>query len=156
MVKANEFLNVCQKCKATCCKMGGPDFTEKEMKKVLKAVHKNYFIKLDKNHYELKSKRGRCPYLKKDNSCEIHKVKPLICLCWPVLSKFKKDRREFLIVECPMTPLLSKKDIEKCKKEASKIPRKIVENGWKMSTIPESELKIILKRFKKFKKKKLR
>lgn len=155
MVKANKYLKVCRKCQAACCKLSGPDLSEKEMKKILKAGFRNYFRKVGKNHYEMISIGGRCSYLKKDNSCEIHKVKPFICLCWPVLPKYKGNKRKYVIVECPITPLLSKKDIEKCKKEASKIPKNILYNCWKMSSLSKAEIKLIKKRFTKFKIKKL-
>jgi len=153
MVKAAKFLQVCKECKAKCCKMGGPDFSEKEMRKVLKVGYKNYFIKVGKNHYELKSKRGVCPYLKKDFSCEIHEVKPLMCLCWPVVVDIKKGKRKYFLVECPMTSLLTKKDIEKCKNEASKIPKDVLTKDTKLSKFDQN---LIRKRFSKFKKKNLK
>ncbi|MEM4182157.1 MAG: YkgJ family cysteine cluster protein [Candidatus Pacearchaeota archaeon] len=80
-MKKDKVLEVCQKCNAACCKMGGPDFTKSEMQKVLKAEHQNFFIKINSNYYELKSKKGVCPYLSKENSCLIHKEKPLMCKC---------------------------------------------------------------------------
>ena len=60
-MKADKFLETCQKCKAFCCKMGGPNFTESEMKRVLEAGYKNYFFEVRDKIYELKSKKGICP-----------------------------------------------------------------------------------------------
>jgi len=127
MVKADKFLLVCQKCKAACCKTGGPNFTEKEMKKIINAGYKNYFFKIKDNIYKLKSKRERCPYLKKDNSCEIHKIKPILCLCHPVFPNFAKKKKGYIIIKCPMAKILSKKEIERCKKEANKVSRKLLD-----------------------------
>ena len=56
-------LKVCQKCKASCCKLAGADFTKEEMQRVLKAGHPDHFVKLNENHYETKCKNGICPYL---------------------------------------------------------------------------------------------
>ncbi|MDO8622662.1 MAG: YkgJ family cysteine cluster protein [archaeon] len=157
MVKADKFLLVCRKCKAACCKMGGATFTGKEMKKVLKKGYKNYFFKVKEGIYELKSKKGRCPYLKKDNSCEIHKIKPILCLCYPVFQNFDKQKNGYIIIECPMAKILSKKEIEKCKKEVSKIPIKFLEMAINLKTIKnKKDRKLIKKRFKKFKIKELK
>lgn len=157
MVKADKFLLVCKKCKAACCKMGGPNFTEKEMKRVINAGYKNYFFKVKEGIYELKSKRGRCLYLKEDNSCQIHKVKPISCLCWPVFPNFDKNKKGHIIFGCPMAKILSKKEIEKCKKEANKFSRKLLDVAIDWKTIKNKEdRKLIKKRFKKFKIKELK
>ena len=157
MVKADKFLNICQKCKATCCKIGGPNFTEKEMKSVLKAGHKNYFFEVRPRIYELKTKRGICPYLKKDNSCEIHKIKPILCLCHPIFPNFDKKKKDYVIIECPMAKILTKKEIEKCKKDADKISKKLLDTALDWRTIKnKADRKLIKKRFKKFKVKELR
>jgi Fe-S-cluster containining protein len=122
------------------------------MKKVLKSGYKNYFFEVKDNIYELKSKRGICPYLTKNNSCKIHKIKPILCLCWPVFPNFRKKKKEYILIECPMTKILSKREIEKCRKEASKISKKLLDVALDFSTISKSEAKLIQKRFNKFKK----
>lgn len=155
-MKAEKFLNVCQKCKATCCKMGGPDFSEKEMRRVLNSGFKNYFVKINKNHYELKCKKGICPYLKKYYSCKIHKIKPLMCICWPICVDIKNEKSVFSLAICPLTKLLSKSEIEKCKKEAMKIPKLTLKESFTSSKLPKSDLKLIKLRFNKFKKIKLK
>ena len=114
---------VCGKCKASCCKMGGPDFTKKEMQRVLRAGFKDCFSKIDNNHYELKSKNGKCPYLSKDYSCLIHNVRPLMCKCWPIFPDIKNKKREYFLIQCPVTSYLSKKEILTMKKQL-KMPSK--------------------------------
>lgn len=156
MVKAEQYLEICRKCKAECCKIGGPNFTEKEMKNVLKKGHKNYFFEVRDKIYELKSKKDRCPYLKKDNSCEIQNVKPLLCLCWPVLPDFKNWKKTYILIECPLTKVLTKNEIEKCKKEASKISKKMMDIALDYSTIPKKEAEKLEKKFKKFKRRRLK
>ncbi len=155
-MRANVVLKVCQTCKATCCKMGGPDFTKLEMQKVLKAGHPNFFVKISDNHYELKSKRGLCPYLSEDNSCSIHEVRPMMCKCWPVVVECDKDKKVFYLIDCPLTPLLSKHDISIMKKQASRIPKEIIVSSFSHSKLSKSDIKLIQKRFKGFKRKPLR
>ena len=148
-MKANKFLKICQKCKAMCCKAGGPNFTEAEMKKVLKAGHKNYFFKVRPGVYELKSKKGICPYLKKDNSCEIHKVKPILCVCHPIFPNFS-GKKGYTLIECPLAKAMSKKEIKKCKKDADKVSRKLMKVALDWGTIKnKTDRKLIEKRFKK-------
>ena len=154
-MKADKFLKTCQKCNAFCCKMGGPNFTETEMKRVLKVGYKNYFFEVRNKIFELKSKKGRCPYLKKDNSCEIHKVKPLLCQCWPVFPNFNRKKGGYIIIKCPLAKIISKKEIEKCKKEAKKVSEKLLDVALDYSTVSKSDAKLLEKRLHKFKKKEL-
>jgi Fe-S-cluster containining protein len=132
---------------------GGPDFTEAEMKKVVKAGHKNYFFAVRNGFYELTSKKGRCAYLKKDNSCEIQNFKPKMCRAWPV---FPKRKNTYLLIDCPVTKLLSKAQIEKCKKEASGITKKMLDVSLDFSTLSKSDGKLIKRRYDKFKKRVLK
>lgn len=152
-MKLENIKRVCLKCKASCCKMGGPDFTKKEMQKVLKAGFKNCFSKIDDDWYELKSKNGRCPYLK-NYLCSIHDVRPLMCKCWPVYLKFKNKKREYILIQCPLTPYLSKKQILEMKKQASKLPKRFVEEV--KTNLPKKDFELIMRRFKKFKRKRLK
>ncbi len=153
-MKLENIKKVCQKCKASCCKMGGADFTKKEMKKVLNAGFKNCFSKIENNWYELKSKNGKCPYLSKDYSCSIHKVRPLMCKCWPVYLEFKNNKKRYIIIQCPLTPHLSKKQILMMKKQASKLPKKFVECV--KTNLPKKDFKLIMKRFNRYKKERLK
>ena len=158
MVKSEVFLEACQKCKAACCKLGGPDFSKKEMKQTLKAGFPNHFVKISKNHYELRCKKGVCPYLNKDYSCKIHKVKPLMCLCWPIGVDLEKNKKTLYLFKCPITKLLSKEAIKEFKKEAAKLPNEMLREAWceGKTKLSKAELKRIMKRFHKFKKKRLR
>jgi len=47
-MKNNQILKVCQKCKAECCKMGGPDVNKIERNRILQEGFKNYFVKIKK------------------------------------------------------------------------------------------------------------
>jgi Fe-S-cluster containining protein len=150
-MKANKFLRICQDCKASCCKMGGPDFTETEMKKVLKAGYKNHFFEVRDKIYELKTKKGVCPYLKKDNACEIHKYKPILCLCWPVFPNFDRKTGGFIVLDCPLTKHLSKEEIEKCKEEAAKVSKKLLDVALDYSTVSKEDARILEEKLHKFK-----
>jgi len=148
-MKSNKFLEVCQKCKATCCKVGGPNFTQKEKDTVINEGYKDYFFKVRPGIYELRSKRGKCPYLKKDNSCEIHKIKPILCVCHPVFPNFK-GKKGYSIIECPLAKVMSEKEINKCKKDADKVSKRLMEAALDWGTIKnKKDREIIEKRFKK-------
>lgn len=151
-MKSNEILQVCQKCKAKCCRMGGADFTKSEMQKVLKAGCPDFFVKIKENWYELRNKRLICPYLSEDNSCSIPEFRPLPCRFWPIDVEYENNNRKYFLVECPLTFLLSRQDIQIMKKLASRIPKEIVDDYcFSKSKLPKSEIKQINKRFKKFK-----
>lgn len=134
-MKRDALLNICQKCRAACCKLSGPCFTKQETKRVLESGYSNHFVKLNEHHFELKSKKGICPYLTKDCACSIHKVRPVMCRCWPVYINKKK---EFFLVDCPLASFLSNKEINVMKKQASQIPKKF---------LSDSDQKLIEKKF---------
>lgn len=154
-MNASKASEVCIKCGAYCCKLGGPDFTKEEMERVLKAGHPDYFVKIGRNHYELKGRKGVCPYLKGNNSCLIQKVKPPMCKSWPVDVEYKKNKKAFLLIKCPLTPLLSKQDIGTMRKQAGSTTREIIENSSTHSKLTESDIDLITKRFYKLKTKPL-
>jgi len=77
-------IDICKKCRASCCKLGGADFTLLEKNIVLKAGYPDFFVKINDNHYELKCTGGICPYLTKENSCSIYNFRPLVCKSFPV------------------------------------------------------------------------
>jgi len=65
MGTSNKFLEICKKCKAKCCKACGPTFDKEGVERILREGYGNYFVEVKKGFYELKTKRGVCPYLKK-------------------------------------------------------------------------------------------
>lgn len=144
---------ICQKCKASCCKLGGTDFTKVEMQKVLKLGYPNYFVKINENHYEMKSKKGICPYLKKDNSCLIYHVRPAACKSFPVYIN-SDNKKDFFLIDCPLSKHLKEKEIKTMKNQAKKISE-IIPATFSSSKLPKSDLKLIEKRFNKFKMKRI-
>ena len=112
---------ICIKCGAKCCFLGGPSFTKKEREKILKAGFKDIFIFSGK-YYDLKAKNDKCPFLK-NKLCLIHSIKPIVCKIWPVYPIFKENKRKFIILCCPLSKDLSKKEIKMLKKLAEKIPK---------------------------------
>lgn len=77
-------------------------------------------------------------------------MKPLICRCYPVFPEYKGNKKTYIIVECPLVKIMSKEDIEKCRKEASKASKKLMEVSLDYSTIPKTEREKVEKRFKRF------
>jgi Fe-S-cluster containining protein len=130
--------------------MGGSDLTEKEVKRILKANHPNFFRKIGKDHYEIKSKKGICPYLTKDHSCKIEDTKPLMCKSWPVDPEYKGKKAAVVLMQCPLTPLLSSKQVKDMEKHAGKVLPHIINGGFSKSQLSKSDIDLIYKRYQKF------
>ncbi|MBI5077428.1 YkgJ family cysteine cluster protein [Candidatus Falkowbacteria bacterium] len=154
-MKNDILLKICRQCKAACCRLGGSDVTKSEMNKILNNGQPNYFIKIGSNHYEMKSRKGVCPYLTKDYSCSIHKVRPLMCRCWPVDAEIEDNKKCFYINICPITHLFSDADIIKLKKKLSKVPDAILTCSISNSILSKNDIKLIEERYEKFKTKSL-
>ena len=71
-----------------------------------------YERKINNNHYETLTKNGACAYLRKDNICSIQKIKPKMCWAWPVHLDFRKNKKIYYLMHCPLTPYLSEKQIK--------------------------------------------
>ncbi len=147
-MKLQNIKKICQKCRAICCKMGS-DFSEKEMKKVIKKNPKlkKYFSKIEEGYYELKPKNGKCPCLSKDYNCSIHKDRSLMCKAWPVFPEYKGKKKRYIIIQCPLTPHLSKTQLETMKKQASKLPKTITKRV--ETSLPKKDFDSFIKKFKK-------
>ena len=143
-MKLENIKNVCVKCEAKCCYFGGPTLTKREKERVLKAGFKDYFIPCHE-YFDIKTKKGKCPYLK-NCLCSIHKARPISCKIWPIFAKIIKGKRRYLLYNCPLISYLSKKDILKLKKLASKLPDRFYELSWE-GNMPA----YILRKIKKFK-----
>ena len=144
MILHSDPKSVCQECKAFCCRLVTPPVTEKEKQQILKAGFPDFFEKIGTDLYRIKSQdKKRCPYLKKDDSCSIHNVKPELCALWPVVPYYKNKKRGCLIIKCPLHSYLPKKFIDDSMREAKNIPLHIIEQLWKLSP----EMKEKYKRF---------
>ena len=155
-MKKSEYLDICKKCKASCCKLGGTNLTKEEVDRVLVKGFENNFIEIKPGIYELKSNEdGVCPYLQEDFSCKIHDVKPLICTCWPIFPEFDKGKINHILINCPLVKKMPKEDIEKCKKESLCVTMKIAEATSDESLIPPEQLKKILERYEAIEKSEL-
>ena len=139
-----DFLKVCKACDTFCCKQRLPPISIKEKEEILNMGNENYFIPLKDDIYTIKAlENGSCPYLKSDNTCHIHNVKPDLCKIWPIVPRIKNNKKEYIVIKCPIFPLLSEDDIKNSKKEAEKIPSEIINQLWNIS----NELK---EKYKKF------
>ena len=149
-MKLANIKNICKKCKGTCCKLGGAEFTKKEMQKVIAAGYPDYFRKINNNHYETLTKNGVCAYLKKDSLCSIQKLKPKMCYAWPVHLDFKGNKKINYLMICPLTPYLSEKEIKIMKKQMSGYTKEFIFcSDTKMSN---NEVKQVMNRYNKFNK----
>ena len=148
---ADEILNTCKDCMASCCKLGGADLTEAEMKNILDAGHADNFMKVDKNHYEMKSIDGVCPYLHEENYCTIHQVRPTMCRCWPVDVQFEARGKKFYINSCPLTKFYPEEEIKKSKEILKTVPDHFLTHGIEESNLSEKDKNTIVRRYSKFK-----
>jgi hypothetical protein len=86
-------------------------------------------------------------------SCEIQEVKPLMCSAWPVLPQIKKGKKEIRIAECPLTPTLSKKEVDKSIEEVEQMNFEVCTGN---TQCDDKELDLINERTSKFKIKRLK
>ena len=142
MPSSQHFLKVCNQCKAFCCTAVRPPVTEKERQDILNAGFKDYFINIGNGIYEIQAgENGQCPYLKNDYTCEIQSVKPNLCRIWPIIPYFENNKRGYLLIKCPLSPYLSKKELEQAKKEAEDIPLLIIQHLWNISKEKKNQFK---------------
>jgi len=138
--------DVCEKCGAACCKIGGADFTLIEMQRVLSAGFSDFFVKLNDDHYELTCKKGICPYLTETNRCSIYELRPLVCRSFPVYISLSKDEEKYSIIGCPLAKYLSKEEIEDKKKMVDEVEN-ILRFTFTGTKLPEEDYDLIQKRF---------
>jgi len=137
------FLATCKQCKSFCCTLVRPPVTEQERENILKAGFNDYFIHVGNGIYDMESgDNERCPYLKHDYSCEIHSVKPELCRIWPVIPRYKNNKRDCIVIKCPLFPHLSEKEIMQAKKEAETLPLSIIEHLWDISPEIKKKYKV--------------
>lgn len=143
MPRSPHFRTVCKNCEAYCCGFVRPLVTDKERQDVLGAGFQDYFIEVGNGIYEIKpGRRGFCPYLNEDYSCEIHAVKPRLCRVWPVVPRLRNEKLSFLVVKCPLYRCLTEEEVEEAKKEAACIPRSIIYQLWTLSSELKNKFKI--------------
>ncbi|MBC8413451.1 YkgJ family cysteine cluster protein [bacterium] len=130
-----DYAKICQKCGATCCKVGGTDFNEEEKKAVLNAGHEDYFVKIEEEHYELRTENGVCPYLINENSCEIYEHRPKLCRRWPVYTYIRNNIRETSLIMCPISSYLQEEDINSMKELADNISLTFIADSIEKSKI---------------------
>lgn len=142
---------ICEKCGGKCCKLGGAEFTKSDRDRVLSAGHPNYFRKLSSDHYETKTKEGVCAYLTKENLCSIQELKPKMCWAWPVSLDYKKHKKVFELMLCPLTPYITEKEIKLMKEQISGYEEDIIFGNF--SKMKDNEVKKVMNRYYKYKKK---
>jgi Fe-S-cluster containining protein len=147
-MKKSEYLDICQKCKASCCKLGGTNLTKEEVDRVLNKGFENNFVEVKPGIYELKAdENGVCPYLEEDHSCKIHDVKPLICTCWPIFPEYDRGKINHELINCPLAKQMSEEEIEKCRKESLCVSLDIAKCSADESSTPIHQIELIKKRY---------
>jgi Fe-S-cluster containining protein len=133
--------------------LAGQSLLKKKCRK-LSLQDPNHFRKINGNHYETKTKNGICAYLKKDGLCSIQSLKPKLCWAWPVHLDFRKNKKIYYLMICPLTPHLSEKEIKVMKGQMSDYTKEFIFcNDTKMSN---TEVKKVMKKYYKLKKRKLK
>lgn len=142
MPTSPSFLSTCKQCRAFCCTIVTPLLTTKERDIILQAGYPNRFIKITKDVYRIQpDSRGECPYLQSDHTCEIHQVKPKLCSIWPVIPRYKNNKRSTIVIKCPLYTLLSGKELQQAKKEACSISDSVIFHLWNISTVNKDKAK---------------
>ena len=142
MTDSSSLQSVCYHCKAYCCTLVLPPITNSERQRILDAGFQDHFEKIQKNLFIIKSDSiSKFPYLTKNYSCSIHKVKPHLCRLWPVVPSYKNKKRGCVIIHCPLFPFLSNEVIDKKVKEALKMPIHIIEYLWVISSKKKEKYK---------------
>lgn len=135
MPTSKQFLTICKKCKALCCTLVLPPVTEKERNAILEAGFTDHFTYIGNGTYTIKpTDHGKCPYLTFDDSCKIHQVKPNLCRIWPVIPRYKNNKRGCIVVKCPLFFQLHRDVINQVKKEAEAVPLPIINHLWDISS----------------------
>jgi Fe-S-cluster containining protein len=144
MPTSSTLISVCKQCNAWCCTIVKPPVTKQEKDTILQAGFSDHFIQIDENIYQIQAEDQKpCPYLKKDYSCEIQHIKPKLCKIWPVIPRYKQNKRGYIIIKCPLYFHLTPQDIQQAKNEAAAVPQEIVTQLWMISP----EMKEKYKRF---------
>lgn len=143
MPTSDQFLSVCQKCKALCCTLVLPPVTEEERNAILDAEFRDCFTNICDGIYAIiPGDHGKCPYLKQDYSCEIQPLKPKLCRIWPVIPRYKNNERGCIVIKCLLFSHLSSEALKQSKKDAETIPLEIIENLWDISHETKEKYKI--------------
>ena len=143
MPNSPTYRDVCKKCKAYCCSIIRPPITLKEKQDIINSGFEDHFIKVANDIFEIKSKNNnKCPYLTKDLTCKIHKVKPQLCKVWPIVPRQDKIKKTFIVIKCPLYQYLSEKELEQAKKEANLISPQIIQHLWKLLPELKNKFKI--------------
>lgn len=112
----NKFKFGCVRCADLCCKLGGPELTEKDIERIEKAGYDTkdflnpkgqYKIKLENITGALKTKQdGTCIFLKYDNKkncykCNIYEYRPTLCKLYPFRIESLEDNQiAFKFIPC--------------------------------------------------------
>ncbi len=146
-----DFLAVCKKCGAKCCRLGGSNFTTEERDAIINAGYPDYTVEISSNHWEFISEKGVCPYLKKDNTCGIYEVRPLACRVFPVHPEIEDGEKVYYLAQCALGKLLPRELVSQMVKEAANYPDKIIKERLEKSNVSEEDFVLIKKRLKDFK-----
>lgn len=142
MPTSPEFLSVCKQCKAFCCTAVLPMLIEEEKNRILSEGFPGHFIEIEHGLYRIKKgSNGVCPYLTKEQSCSIQKLKPKLCKIWPVVPRYKNNLRVTFLIHCPLYPFLSDDEIMQAKKEAEDLPLDMLRHLWDISLESKNKYK---------------
>lgn len=144
------YAKTCRDCGAKCCKLGGADVTAEERERVLEAGNPDKFRKLGENHYEMIPVGTTCPYLNADNQCSIYDVRPYACRAFPVHPEIREGAKKYLLAGCPLSNLLSKKEIDTLSMHARKINDEVTSNRFSRTQLSPKQMTDIVHSFSEF------
>jgi len=115
LVTQKQFRFKCKRCAALCCKLGGPELLEDDVKRIeASGYSRKYFLVLEKMCRSgltravgaLKTKDdGSCIFLTQNNQmeniCSIYEFRPLLCRIYPfMIESIKPDTFVLKFIPC--------------------------------------------------------
>ena len=96
----------CQRCAVFCCKLGPPNLSQKDIKR-LKLSGRSLNRFLDEHHMTLRSREdGSCVFLSLDSRntkhrCDVHSLRPTLCRLYPFqFQKLNESKYELRLITC--------------------------------------------------------
>ncbi|TFG09264.1 YkgJ family cysteine cluster protein [Candidatus Thorarchaeota archaeon] len=99
---------LCIRCGALCCRLGGAVATRNEVEAIIDAGYEDYFKQVSPDVFITHwGREGVCPYLQ-DDTCSIYEVRPLRCRAFPV---HQDSDGEIYLSLCPLASSLDDTEI---------------------------------------------
>jgi Fe-S-cluster containining protein len=116
VVTQKQFRFKCKRCAVLCCKLGGPELLEHDVKRIEATGYsiKDFLDPSKKTEFNLTSvlgalktrEDGSCVFLKQNNNtdyidCSIYKVRPVLCRIYPfMIERLDQNKMAIKFIPC--------------------------------------------------------